>query len=174
MLERLAGDVASVQRGENVVGSGENSAWVVDLVESRCAIINEVPSGKWSSTLKGVISGDPQAARRLYAQYSRYEPKCTVTITTNTLPALGKDDGMDRRLALIEMFRRPPKRDRRLFHQLEAELPAILNWCAGGWEETHFVDVVHGRTATMDAALEVYVAQHHPLRRHLARLVVDG
>ena len=175
VIERLAGDLASVQRGENIIGSSDASNWIVDMMESRCAIVNEVPSGKWASSLKGIISGDPQAARRLYQNYARYQPRCTVTISTNSLPRLEHDDGMDRRLALIEMWRKPERRDPRLHVRLDRELPQILHWAAMGWtEERHYVDVVLGRAPLMQQAIDVYIAEAHPLRRHLQQLLVES
>ncbi len=82
--------------------------------------------------IKQVTGGDTLTARRLYAEFSQFQPECKLWLTFNERPRIRDDSyGMWRRVRLIEL-RRQFKPDPTLKDRLRTEAPGILRWIVNG------------------------------------------
>ncbi|MER9814678.1 phage/plasmid primase, P4 family [Mesorhizobium sp. M0129] len=88
--------------------------------------------------IKSITGGEPITARRLRQNFFTYQPKFTIWLGTNELPAIrGNTEAIWRRLHIIEFPITIPfeQRDGTLMNKLIVELPGILNFALAGYRQ---------------------------------------
>jgi putative DNA primase/helicase len=88
--------------------------------------------------IKEVTGGDRIAARFLFKEFFEFQPEFKLFLACNHKPEIrGTDEGMWRRVILVpfDVTIPPEERNKRLPAKLRNELPGILNWAIGGYQE---------------------------------------
>jgi len=108
-----------------------------DLFKKRFVSCMEIDGGQRlaESLVKGLTGGDPIRARKMRQDFEQFDPSHTTWLTMNHKPEIhGADDGIWRRIKLIEFKRRiaDEAQDKNLPEKLKEESPGILAWAVGG------------------------------------------
>ena len=128
VIRAALGDFAAVLPGQKVMANRNDAheEFKAELQDKRALIIDEVTaSSKWNDEfLKGVSAGGMVSARRLYSARFEFRAKTKIILAGNNLPLRGLDDGMRRRIILLQFLNQPDKADTRLLAQFTA--PGVL------------------------------------------------
>lgn len=165
VLRALVGDYGKTTDPDLLLAAhgGRNTAGQAELRGVRVAVSSEVSSGATfdGTTLKRLAGGDTITARRLYQNFSSFEPTHKLVLAVNKMPRLDERDyAMYRRLRPVPF---PNKfagaaRDRGLKDTLMAELPGILAWAVRGfrmWQQDNHLtppDVMMDQVEEVKAA----------------------
>jgi putative DNA primase/helicase len=124
-----------------VHGSGSSTGLTPGLIKvlrKRVVTGTEVPKGaEWDTqTIKQICSDEALAARQLFEAEVSIEPRCTVSLAANDLPAFtGLDDAVRRRFLTVHCRAKRAPAEQRMDYGLElfeAEGPGILRWMIEG------------------------------------------
>ena len=124
-------------------GSVARSAAVADLAGARLVTLAELREGQTldEALVKSVTGGEPIKCCFKFGPWFEYQPQFTPWLSTNPLPrVLGTDDGIWRRLLLVQFNECIPKReqDPELVKKLRREGAGIFAWVVEGhrqWRE---------------------------------------
>ena len=110
--------------------------WIAALDGALLATVGELPGkGEWPGhLLNQVISGEYVTANRMRQDDKTFRSRVHLLITGNHQPKADANDGIWRRLAVIQCQQKPETPNKHLKDELKAELPGILNWCLEGLE----------------------------------------
>ena len=110
-----------------------------ELARAMLNIVAELPTKAIAegSAFKGIITGDPMSARRIYEKPFTARPRCAHIFSGNTLPpTLDTSDGFWRRILVLTMTRRFDGTPEQIhnFAQLiiAKELEGVLAWAVRG------------------------------------------
>jgi len=106
-----------------------------DLAAKRMVIANEPERGAYwaESFIKETTGGDTISARHPAGRPFRFKPTHKLAMQGNHMPSLrGRSTGMERRLLILPVTRKPRVPDTELKHKLFAEAPGILRWMIEG------------------------------------------
>ncbi len=107
------------------------------LCGARMAVASETSQGATfdEATVKQLTGQDTISCRFLYGEFFQYKPQFKIWFATNSKPRIRETtDAIWRRIRLIpfnQQFKKDRK-DSKLLHKLEAELPGILAWAVKG------------------------------------------
>lgn len=107
--------------------------------------------------VKLLTGSDTITARRMRQDFFEFAPTHKLALQTNHRPIIrGTDEGIWRRIALVEFAETipPEERDPRLAEKLRTELPGVLAWAAAGCRE--FLRDGLQPPATVQAATAAY------------------
>jgi putative DNA primase/helicase len=115
----------------------EHPTAVASLFRARCAVGGETraQAALNEAMVKNLTGSDPLQARRMREDFWKFDPSHTLILFSNHRPRIdGRDEGIWRRLRLVEWGVTIPEADRDpdLDRKLEAEAPGILNWVLEG------------------------------------------
>ena len=108
--------------------------WVAALDGALLATVGELPGrGEWPGhLLNQVISGENVTANRMRQDDKTFRSRAHLLVTGNHRPKADANDGIWRRLAIIQCQQQPATPNKHLKDELKAELPGILNWVLEG------------------------------------------
>ncbi|MGE3074469.1 MAG: phage/plasmid primase, P4 family [Dehalococcoidia bacterium] len=142
VLLALAGDYGTQLPSETLLkqSNRQQTSDLARLIGVRVAVANEFTKGRHldEALVKQLTGGERMTARFLYREFTEFEPKCKLLVTTNFLPDLnGSDYAIWRRVQLVPFEYTVPElqRDSKLFDKLNRELPGIFRWAAEGYAE---------------------------------------
>ena len=88
---------------------------------------------QWAALLRPFISGTALPYKKLYHDVIEMSPLCLTVITSNDDPPIfSSNDGLNRRIRTLNVYRVPEKPDMTLRDRLHNELPGIVNWAING------------------------------------------
>lgn len=152
LLKFIMGDyaraIASETLSESKRNAGGASPDLADLVGARLVLCAETEDNAAlaESLVKGMVSGDSMAARKLYSDPFQFQPVLKLIMAGNHRPIVrGNDHGIWRRVRLVPFDRtfKPDERDQNLLAKLKAEAPHILAWMVDGcvmWQQRGLSD----------------------------------
>lgn len=144
LMHRLMDDYAAKAKIESLTGSNKRSGGdatpdLVPLIGARLATCAEPAEGvSWQeSFIKEMTGGEPMLIRGLFGDFVEVIPYHKTFVSGNHKPEFkGGDDGIWRRVKIIEFPVQIPEADRRPKQEVDAELFAeasgILNWLIEG------------------------------------------
>jgi len=136
--------------------SEKHPTGLTDLRGARLAVSAEIESGRKLAEVlvKQLTGGDRITARRMWENFSEFDPTHKLLVSTNHKPVItGTDHAIWRRIALIPFTVTIPDeaQDKTLPEKLLAEAPGILNWCLQGcvgWQLHGLVEPNEVKVAT--------------------------
>ena len=136
MVETVAhimGDYASTVPMEVFTGQkwSPNEYYRADMAGKRLIVANEPERGAyWAEAfIKETTGGDTLSGRHPMGRPFRYKPSHKMAMQGNHMPRLrGQSTGMQRRLRILPVTRKPVTPDANLKAKLMAEGPGILRW----------------------------------------------
>jgi P4 family phage/plasmid primase-like protien len=152
LLKYIMGDYARTIAAETLSESKRNAGGaspdLADLVGARMVLCSETEdnSKMAESLIKGLVSGDSMAARKLYSDPFQFRPVLKLVMAGNHRPIIsGNDHGIWRRVRLVPFSRTfaPDERDPKLLDKLKVEAPHILAWMVDGcvmWQRQGLTD----------------------------------
>ena len=180
-LETLAAMFGSYHAG--VAGarlasnSNQHLQWIASLDGARLATVGELPGrGEWPGhLLNQVISGENVTANRMRQDDKTFRSRAHLIVAGNHRPKADANDGIWRRLALVQCQHQPTSPNKHLKDELLAELPGILNWAIEGLQAW----IRNGRELVIPAVVladtDDYRADADPMERwYMENLNVDA
>ena len=147
--------------------SNQHLQWIAGLDGARLATVGELPGkGEWPGhLLNQVISGENVTANRMRQDDKTFRSRAHLLVAGNHRPKADANDGIWRRLALIQCHHQPENINKHLKADLLAELPGILNWAIEGLESW----IRNGRELDIPAVVladtDEYRADADPMER---------
>jgi putative DNA primase/helicase len=143
-LRRIVGTYATVAAMTTFVSRAYDAhpEELASLAGARLVTASETEEGrKWDEVkIKQLTGGDTIRSRFMGKNSFTYRPAFKLLFIGNSTPNLGHlDDAWRRRFHLAEFNHKPAIPDTNLESNLEAEWPAILEWCIQGcleWQES--------------------------------------
>ena len=125
---------AGIAGARLTANSNQHLQWIAALDGARLATVGELPGkGEWPGhLLNQVISGENVTANRMRQNDTTFRSKAHLMVAGNHRPKADANDGIWRRLALIQCQHQPEAVNKHLKAELLAELPGILNWAIEG------------------------------------------
>lgn len=138
---------------------------LAELAGKRVAVCSEMsPRTMRTTMVKALVAGDPIQARHPYGRPFEMEFQGKLVWGSNSMPPLDQAEGMRRRINVVQFSSVPRVVNTFLEHELEAELPGILNWAVAGAQR-----LVGSRRwdlpPSVAAFVEEYTASADPLRQ---------
>ena len=180
-LETLAamfGDYhAGIAGARLAANSNQHLQWIAALDGARLATVGELPGrGEWPGhLLNQVISGENVTANAMRQNDKTFRSRAHLIVAGNHRPKADANDGIWRRLALIQCQHQPAQPNKHLKAELLAELPGILNWAIEGMQAW----IRNGRELEMPdvvlADTDEYRADADPMERwYIENLTADA
>ena len=144
LLKYILGDYARAIASETLSESKRNAGGatpdLADLVGARLVLCAETEDNTAlaESLVKGMVSGDSMAARKLYCDPFQFRPNLKLIMAGNHKPIVrGNDHGIWRRVRLVPFDQTftANKRDPKLLAKLKAEASHTLAWMVQGCVE---------------------------------------
>lgn len=144
LMARILGDYAAQAKiesltGTNRRGGGDATPDLVPMIGARFLRTSEPDEGmRWQEGLiKELTGGEPMLVRALHSDFVTFHPKFKLTISGNHKPDIrGTDDGIWRRLMLVEFNQQIPKDKQIPKDELDAilfeERDGIFAWMVRG------------------------------------------
>jgi putative DNA primase/helicase len=144
LIHRMLSDYAAKAKIESLTGinrrsGGDATPDLVPLIGARMATTSEPAEGvSWQEGLiKEMTGGEPMLIRALQEGFVEILPYFKPIVSGNHKPVFkGTDDGIWRRVKLIEFPVQIPEAERRQKQEMDAELfaeaPGVLNWMVQG------------------------------------------
>lgn len=146
----------------------QHPAWLADLEGKRLVIADEIPRGRrWATArTKGLVSAEPQRARKMRQDFFEFRPVAQVILAANHAPELiSRDTGMMRRLRVIGFKHKPAVADTKLPEKI---LPSeVLAWIVAG-AKRYLADGLGDLPPSVRAETEQYHANADPVSRFVA------
>ena len=159
-LFEVFGSYGTVVAGRRVVSDRhEHLQWLARCQGERYVFISELPArGAWQvDTLADLISGGLLEANRMRQDSIHFRSQAHVIASGNNRPRAGSEQGIWRRLAMIECLAEPdPTVGNTLKLQLRAEVPGVFAWLYEGLKHWHGNKRVLKRPQVLQAATENY------------------
>ncbi|MYF53885.1 MAG: hypothetical protein F4039_07305 [Gammaproteobacteria bacterium] len=141
ILRYVLGGYCVVINSDDVIESkhAQHSQWLSRTEGGRLGVVSEVPENcRWNTRqLNRLFSGESITARAMRQNDRTFDSKLKCLIYGNHQPSFGANDGLTRKLKLLQLRTIPEdQRDVDMKTKLEAEAPAILNTLieyAGTW-----------------------------------------
>ncbi len=91
-LLHIMGDYAALRpAGDLTLRHGDEKRFAASLEHKRVLVVSELGSGKWNTgVMKQLTGGDSMAARYLYNETSKFDPKLKLGVYRNDEPAIPK------------------------------------------------------------------------------------
>lgn len=152
VLKHIMGDysraIAPETLSESKRHAGGATPDLAALIGARLVLCSETEDNAAlaESLVKGLVSGDSMAVRRLYCAPVQFTPGFKLVMAGNHKPLVkGHDHGIWRRVRLVPFNRTfsPEERDPHLLGQLKAESQHILAWMVAGcllWQQCALSD----------------------------------
>ena len=167
-LAEMFGDYHTGIAGARLAAnSNQHLQWIAGLDGARLATVGELPGkGEWPGhLLNQVISGENVTANRMRQDDKTFRSRAHLLVAGNNRPKADANDGIWRRLALIQCHHQPENINKHLKADLLAELPGILNWAIEGLESW----IRNGRELDIPAVVladtDEYRADADPMER---------
>ena len=167
-LAALFGDYhAGIAGARLTTNANQHLQWIAALDGARLATVGELPGrGEWPGhLLNQVISGENVTANKMRQDDKTFQPKVHLLVAGNHRPKADANDGIWRRLALVQCQHQPAQPNKHLKAELLAELPGILNWAIEGLQTW----IRNGRELTIPdvvmADTNEYRAEADPMER---------
>ncbi len=157
LMARIFGDYAATAKiesltGTNRRGGGDATPDLVPLIGARFVRASEPDEGvKWQEGLiKDLTGGEPIMVRALHSDFVNFRPKFKLIISGNHKPDIrGTDDGIWRRLKLVEFDQQIPVEERIKKDEMDAllweERNGVFSWLVEG-----LLDYLEGGIAEPD------------------------
>ena len=167
LAEVFGGYHVGISGARLTANANHHLQWIAALDGALLATVGELPGrGEWPGhLLNQVISGENVTANRMRQNDTTFRSRAHLLVTGNHRPKADANDGIWRRLAIIQCHQQPETPNKHLKDELKAELPGILNWVLEGaaaylrnGRELEIPDVVLADT-------EEYRADSDPMER---------
>ncbi|MEV4990198.1 DNA primase family protein [Pseudarthrobacter sp. LMD1-1-1.1] len=150
---------------------GAHPTGTMDLLGCRYAAVSESDKDRQlaEATVKQLTGGDRLRARRLYQNFTEFNPSHTPVLITNHLPKVSGDDAAiwaRLRVVPFDVVIPDAEQDPHLAEKLELELDAILAWAVEGWQA--YQEHGLGEAAAVVAATESYHSDADALGRFIS------
>ena len=152
----------------------QHPAWLADLEGKRLVIADEIPRGRrWATArTKGLVSAEPQRARKMRQDFFEFRPVAQVILAANHAPELiSRDTGMMRRLRVIGFKHKPAVADTKLPEKI---LPSeVLAWIVAG-AKRYLADGLGDLPPSIRAETKRYHENADPVSRFVAEYWPKG
>ena len=159
LMLHIMGPYGWTVAGENVAGYRDtHRQWLARLNGKRFVAVTEMPKGggAWrTADLNSLITGEAMEANLMRQNSFQFHPTCKLLALGNHRPETSSENGIFRRMRLVNMNFQPDEIDLDLPHALEEEAPQILYRLlkhAASWYETKLAKI----PAAMEDALSEY------------------
>ena len=175
----IFGQYGAVVAGSRVAKEQSHSQWLAGLMGKRFVVINEMPtSGRWQTdSLNDFIQGGVVEANRMRQDSSiNFQGMAHVAATGNDKPTAHSDNGIWRRLVLLQFTNKPDAEDVNLKQKLMANLPGVFGWMLDGLDKVIANDGVICVPAILKADTQEYRSEADPIKQYADEclIVVDG
>ena len=177
-LQQILGEYAATVGGSRVAKEQSHSQWLAKLEGKRLVVINELPAGgRWQTeSLNDFVAGDVVEANAMRQDSKNFRGVAHVIGTGNDRPTAQVDNGIWRRLCLIQFTNQPDTVDTHLQERFTKHLDGIFIWMLDGL--SRFIDngMVLDVPAIIRADTKDYQGESDPIGEYAKEnlITVDG